>query len=64
MGFILLGDYRTVKPREGNVSRSIFLGTCSHGACLSHKNISNMRLTITYKTANGQTITKKYKVRY
>lgn len=64
MGFILLGDYRTVKPREGNVSRSIFLGTCLHGACLSHKNISNMRLTITYKTANGQTITKKYKVRY
>lgn len=58
------GVYGTVKPSEGNVTRSIFLGTCSHGACVSHKNISNMRLTITYKTANGQTITKKYKVRY
>lgn len=58
------GVYGTVKPSEGNVTRSIFLGTCSHGACVSHKNISNMRLTITYKTASGQTITKKYKVRY
>lgn len=58
------GVYGTVKPSEGNVTRSIFLGTCSHGACVSHKNISNMRLTITYKTVNGQTITKKYKVRY
>ena len=58
------GVYGTVKPSEGNVTRSIFLGTCSHGACVSHKNISNMRLTITYKTANGQTMTKKYKVRY
>lgn len=58
------GVYGTVKPNEGNVTRSIFLGTCSHGACVSHKNISNMKLTITYKTTDGREIIKKYKVRY
>lgn len=58
------GVYGTVKPSEGNVTRSIFLGTCSHGACVSHKNIGNMRLTITYKTNTGQTIVKRYKVKY
>lgn len=58
------GVYGNVKASEGNVSRSIFLGTCSHGACTAHKNISNMHLTITYKTIDGQSITKKYKVKY
>ncbi len=58
------GVYGTVKVSEGNVTRSIFLGTCSHGACVSHKNISNVRLTITYKTINGQSVVKKYKVKY
>lgn len=58
------GVYGTVKPSEGNVTRSIFLGTCSHGACVSHRNVSNVRLTITYKTKTGQTVTKRYKVKY
>ncbi len=58
------GVYGTVKPSEGNVTRSIFLGTCSHGACVSHKNISNIRLTITYKTTDGQSMVKRYKVKY
>ena len=54
----------SVNPSEGNVSRSMFLGTCSHGVCTSHKNISNVRLTVTYQTASGQSVTKRYKVRY
>ena len=58
------GVYGSVKASEGNTSRSLFLGTCSHGACTSHKNISNMRLTITYKTNDGQSVTKRYKVKY
>jgi len=59
------GVYGTVKPSDGNVVvRSIFLGTCSHGACVSHKNVSNVHLTITYKTTSGQEIVKKYKVKY
>jgi len=58
------GIYGDIKASEGNTSRSLFLGTCSHGACVSHKNISNLHLTITYKTTSGQTITKRYKVKY
>ena len=53
-----------VDPSEGNVSRSMFLGTCSHGVCTAHKNISNVRLTITYMTSSGQSVTKNYRVKY
>lgn len=58
------GVYGTVKQSDGNTTRSIFLGTCSHGACVAHKNVSNIHLTITYKTLSGQTVVKKYKVKY
>jgi hypothetical protein len=58
------GVYGNVKASEGNVTRSVFFGTCSHGACTAHKNISNVHLTITYKTIDGQTVTKNYKVKY
>ncbi|HEX9008593.1 MAG TPA: hypothetical protein VF837_05020 [Patescibacteria group bacterium] len=53
-----------INANEKSTSRSVFLGTCSHGACTAHKNISNMRLMITYQTLDGQNITKNYKVRY
>lgn len=53
-----------VSPSDGNVSRSLFLGTCSHGACVAHKNISNVRLRISYATTAGQNITKNYRVKY
>lgn len=58
------GVYGNIKASEGNAIRSIFLGTCSHGACVAHKNVSNLRLTVTYKTTTGQSVTKRYKVRY
>jgi hypothetical protein len=58
------GVYSTIKPSEGNVTKSIFFGTCSHGACTAHKNIGNIHLTITYQTTDGQSVTKKYKVKY
>jgi len=58
------GIYGDIKASEGNTSRSLFLGTCSHGACVAHKNISNVHLTITYKTSTGQSVTKRYKVKY
>lgn len=53
-----------VNANDGNVSRSLFLGTCSHGACVAHKNISNVRLAVTYQTLAGQTLTKNYRVKY
>jgi hypothetical protein len=53
-----------VFPNEGNVTKSLFLGTCSTRVCTAHKNISNVRLTITYQTTGGQNVVKKYKVKY
>lgn len=58
------GVYGNIKASEGNAIRSIFLGTCSHGACVAHKNINNLHLTINYKTTSGQSVTKRYKVKY
>lgn len=59
------GVFGNVKPSEGNViTRSIYFGTCSHGACVTHKNISDVKLVIKYKTSDGQSVTKKYKVKY
>jgi len=58
------GVYGTVKPTEGNVTRSLFLGTCSHGACTAFKNINSLRLTVSYTLKSGQSIVKKYKVKY
>lgn len=58
------GVFGSVKPSEGNAVRSIFLGTCSHKVCTPYKNINSMRLTISQKTTDGQSIVKKYRVKY
>jgi len=54
----------SVNPSEGNVSRSMFLGTCSHGVCVAHKDVSNVRLRVTSTTSDGVSKTKSYKVKY
>jgi hypothetical protein len=58
------GVFGSVKPSEGNTTRSIFLGTCSHGACTAYRNINSLKLTITYSLKNGQELVKRYRVRY
>jgi len=58
------GIFGEVKATEGNSTRSLFLGTCSHGACTAYRNINNLRLTITFKLKTGQDLVKRYKVRY
>lgn len=58
------GIYGTIKPSERKTSRSLFLGTCSHGACTPYKNINNLHLTVTYQLKTGQSVVKKYQVRY
>jgi hypothetical protein len=58
------GVFGSIKPEEGNITRTLFLGTCSRKVCVSHKNISNLRLTVTYKLKSGQNLVKNYKVKY
>jgi len=58
------GVYGSVKASEGNAGRKIFLGTCSHLACTSYKNINSLKLTVTFMLKNGQESVKRYRVRY
>ncbi|MFA6519005.1 MAG: hypothetical protein WCV93_05165 [Candidatus Shapirobacteria bacterium] len=58
------GVFGSIKPEEGNVTRTLFLGTCSNKVCVSHKNVGNLRLTITYKLKSGKALVKNYKVKY
>lgn len=58
------GVFGSIKPAEGNVARTLFFGTCSHNVCVSHRNITNARLAVTYKLKSGQTLVKKYKIKY
>lgn len=53
-----------VEASGNSVSKSIFMGTCSYLVCTAHKNISNLRFTVTYQTTSGQNVTKNYKVKY
>ncbi len=53
-----------VYSNESNVTKSLFLGTCSYRVCTAHKNVSNVRLRITYQTIGGQNVVKNYKVKY
>lgn len=53
-----------VEASGNSVSKSIFMGTCSYLVCTAHKNISNLRFTVTYQTTSGQSVTKNYKVKY
>jgi hypothetical protein len=58
------GVFGSLNPSEGNPSRSLFLGTCSHNVCVSHKNVNTVRLAITYQLKSGQEIVKRYKIKY
>jgi hypothetical protein len=54
----------SIPTDKDSVTKSIFLGTCSFAVCTSHKNVSNVRLRITYVLTNGQTVVKNFKVKY
>jgi len=44
-------------------SRTLYFGTCSHGVCTPHYNISNATLTITTSLTTGTTNTKRYRIK-
>lgn len=43
--------------------RELLFGTCSHGVCTYHHNLSNAQLVLTAKLTSGKTITKSYRVK-
>lgn len=44
-------------------TRDLYFGTCSHGVCTPHRNISGATLTITATLNNGKTNTKLYRMK-
>jgi hypothetical protein len=44
-------------------SRDLYFGTCSHGVCTPHYNISGATLTITTELTTGATNIKRYKIK-
>lgn len=58
------GVFGSVTPKgEASTSRELLFGTCSHGVCRYHTNISGMKFKVTATLKNGQTINKRYKVK-
>jgi len=58
------GIFGDIAVDKSSVGREMFLGTCSHGACVAHKNVSSLKLTITYKMKDGTQIVKRYRLKY
>lgn len=44
-------------------TRDLYFGTCSHGVCTAHRNISGATLTIQTNLKNGKTNTKLYRIK-
>lgn len=44
-------------------SRDLYFGTCSHGVCTPHYNITNATLLITTELQSGGTNTKRYRLK-
>ncbi|MCL4360305.1 hypothetical protein M1555_03580 [Patescibacteria group bacterium] len=67
-------EYKTNKTTQGIVgtvtpagqdteSRDLYFGTCSHGVCTPHDNISAATLTVETRLKTGVTNTKRYYIR-
>ena len=58
------GVFGQVTPKgENSTSRELLFGTCSHGVCRYHTGIKNMLFVVKATLKNGQTLTKKYRVK-
>jgi len=44
-------------------SRDLYFGTCSHGVCTPHYNITNASLVVTAQLTSGGTNTKRYRIK-
>lgn len=44
-------------------TRDLYFGTCSHGVCTAHRNITGATLTIQSNLKNGKTNTKLYRIK-
>jgi hypothetical protein len=50
------------KVTTKNLSRTLYLGTCSHGACTPHKKVKNIRIEARFKLKTGEAMTRVVKL--
>ena len=48
---------------ESTATRELLFGTCSHGVCTYHANITNARLKVSSLLTSGVTVVKPYRIR-
>lgn len=53
----------SISPSETATSRTLYFGTCSHGVCTAHHNITNMKLVITSNLKSGKKVIKTFRVK-
>ena len=53
----------TVTAETAGEQRELLFGTCSHGVCRYHTNITNARLVIDSKLSSGIIIRKPYRIK-
>jgi hypothetical protein len=46
-----------------SVTRTMYFGTCSHKVCTPHRNIKNMKLTVTINSTAGKTTVRRFKIK-
>jgi len=59
------GVFGSVKAADSgsSVTRTMYFGTCSHKVCTPHRNINNMRLTVTIKKVDGKSTIRRFKIK-
>ncbi len=50
-------------PTANSDSRELLFGTCSHGVCKYHENLSNAHLTLNFTLKAGSVVTKRYRLK-
>lgn len=60
---IAQGAMGTATPETGGEQREVLFGTCSHGVCRYHTNITNAKLVIDSKLSSGLTVRKPYRIK-
>lgn len=53
----------SLTPADNSDFRSLYLGTCSHGVCTLHRNITQASLTIKTKLKTGIYVAKRYRLK-
>lgn len=53
----------TITPSQNTAQRELLFGTCSKNVCTYHRNITDMRFTVTSNLKSGKKVTKPFRIK-